>query len=369
VNCPEIPNVTYADFSRRVFDLAGATRVPISMELEFTHRCNVRCVHCYVPDMHRAAPDARPELTADEVRRILDEAADMGVLWLLITGGEPLLRQDFAELYRHAKQRGFLITLFTNATMVTESIADLLAEYPPFAVEVTVHSMDAGVFESITQSRGSFDRCMTGLRRLAERSISIRIKSVAMRQNADCLSGVEAFAIGIGATYRFDPHISACLDGGVGPLKVRLSPAEIVALDVSDPKRLPAWVELVERASLPSRDRIFACGAGTRSFHVDARGLMSACLMTQYMTHDLRSGTLREGWSEFIPSVTGRLAGPGYACGGCERMVLCGRCPGWAYTEEGDEQAVVDYLCELGERRARAIAEYTSSEIRQSATC
>lgn len=370
MDCHEPTTLSYTDFSRRLFDAAGMKRLPISMEIEFTHHCNVRCVHCYVPETHRTKSTSRPEMSGDEIRRFFDEAAEMGVLWLLITGGEPLLRPDFVDLYLYAKRRGFLITLFTNGTTVTDDIADVLADYPPFAVEVTVHSMDPQIYESVTCVPGSFDRCIAGVQRLADRGLSLRLKSVAMQQNRCGVDDVAAFAKDLGAEYRFDPHIMARTDGGGDPLEVRLSPEEVVALDFAHNTRMDAWSQLLDESASPNAERIFSCGAGIRSFHVNAFAQLSACGMTQYLTYDLRAGSLRDGWDGFIPSVIGRRADPGYVCGGCERMILCGRCPGWAYTEVGDEQALVPYLCELADVRARAIEQYraTADENTRAAT-
>jgi len=91
----------------------GERRLPISGTFELTMRCNLNCVHCYgrlpIDDMQ----SQREELSFSEVCALLDDAAQAGCLWLLITGGEPLVRPDFIDIYTYAKKKGFLITLFT----------------------------------------------------------------------------------------------------------------------------------------------------------------------------------------------------------------------------------------------------------------
>ncbi len=95
-------------------------RFPIAAGLELTFRCNLACIHCYVnlPAADREAKSR--ELDTDGWRRVLDQCADAGVLWLTLTGGEPLLRPDFCEIYEHAHERGLVLTVYTNATLVTE---------------------------------------------------------------------------------------------------------------------------------------------------------------------------------------------------------------------------------------------------------
>lgn len=356
MTCEVIPHINYSDFSQNIFDKAGTKRIPIGASLEVTGTCNVSCLHCYMPKA-----DKHSELKTEEIKRMLDEFAEAGVLWLLITGGEPLLRKDFEEIYIYAKKKGFLITLFTSGTLINEHIADFLADWPPFAVEVTVHSMNPVIFEHITRARGSYDKCMNGIRMLSDRGISLRLKTVLMKPNVGETDGVRAFAEKIGAKYRIDPHIQPKVDGSHDPLGVRLSANEIVDLDRQDKERMQDWQRLLDRDLPLISDQVFACGAGIRSFYVNAEGKLSACTMTQYESYDLRHGNFKEAWHDFLPKVIGKKRRTEYKCGSCELMILCGRCPGWAYLEEGDEEAAVDFLCEVGSLRKRAIDEYAAT--------
>ena len=129
-------DLTYAEFGARLVRQGGSARVPLSGSMEITFKCNLRCVHCYIPDY-----SGRGEMTTDEITRILSEAADEGCVWMLLTGGEVLCRADFDEIYRHAKRQGFLLTLFSNGTLVDERVADLLAEYPPLGIEFTLYGL------------------------------------------------------------------------------------------------------------------------------------------------------------------------------------------------------------------------------------
>ncbi len=115
-------------------------------------------------------PQARKqEMTFQEHVALLDDLAELGCLWILYTGGEIFARRDFLDIYTEAKKRGFLITLFTNGTMITPRIADHLAEYRPFAIEITLYGATRETYEALTQIPGSFDRCMNGIRLLQER--------------------------------------------------------------------------------------------------------------------------------------------------------------------------------------------------------
>ena len=114
--------LSYADFSSKVHAKSSNKRIPLDATLELTYRCNNKCVHCYCNLPENDEHAMQDELTTEEIKKLLDDLASMGSIWLLITGGEPLLRPDFEEIYLHAKKKGFLITLFSNGTLINENI-------------------------------------------------------------------------------------------------------------------------------------------------------------------------------------------------------------------------------------------------------
>lgn len=355
MNCPHIPELKYSEFGTRLKDAIGGKRYPLSGSIEITNRCNLRCQHCFI-QCDRATWENDPELTTAELCGILDQIADAGTLWLLITGGEPLMRPDFTEIYLHAKRRGFLITLFTNGTLVTDEIADLLAAYPPFAVEVSLYGRTAEVYERVTTVPGSFERCMAGIRRLHERKLLLRLKTPVMTLNVGELWDIKAYAEELGVPFRFDPMINAGMVGGRDPIALRLSPEEVVALDMADPKRMAEWREFCEKfvgERVPTDD-LYVCGAGVRTFHVDAAGRMSVCLLSRRPGYDARVGSFAQGWAEALPRERGRKVSGNYRCNACPLQNLCGQCAAWVDMESGDAEKAVPFLCEVAHLRAEA---------------
>ncbi|MGC9469022.1 MAG: radical SAM protein, partial [Anaerolineae bacterium] len=98
MDCPYIPELSYSDFGTRLRERIAGKRVPLSGSLELTFRCNLRCKHCYLDGVHDGIP-GQEELTTEEWYDLLDQMADMGTLWLLMTGGEPFVRPDFLDIY------------------------------------------------------------------------------------------------------------------------------------------------------------------------------------------------------------------------------------------------------------------------------
>jgi len=356
MECPHIPQRSYSEFSLRLHRAVAEHRIPISGSIEVTERCNLRCAHCYI---NRPAGDREArsrELSRQELGDLLDQVAGEGCLWLLLTGGEPFLRPDFLEIYIHAKKKGMLVTLFTNGTTITPRIADTLAEWRPFAIEITLYGRTQETYERVSGVPGSYERCMTGIELLLARDLPLKLKSMVLTLNQHEIWEMKAYAQGLGVDYRFDPVLNVRVDGDRGPAAFRIPPQEVVAIDLVDEERAAGWREFCEKFwGAPSQpDLLYQCSAGSNGFHIDPYGRLSACMMARIPSYDLRRGTFGEGWRAFMPQVLAQTWSRDTPCRDCELMTLCGHCPGWAQMETGDQEAPVAYLCQIGHLRAEA---------------
>lgn len=355
MECPHIPELNYGEFNKRLFEKVAGQRIPLAGSLELTFRCNLRCMHCYVAHGHRGIP-GQTELTFAEICGILDQIVDEGCLWLLLTGGEPLLRPDFLDIYTYTKRKGLLISIFTNGTLITPRIADYLAEWHPFVVEITLYGRTQETYERITGIPDSHARCMRGIDLLLERGVPLKLKTTLMTLNKHELWDIKAYAESLGAQFRFDPMISAGLDGSGDPTALRLPPEEIVEFDLADANRLEEWQQFCEKfLGVPDDNRhLYVCGAGLRSFHIDPYGKLCMCIVSRVPDYDLRQGSFHEGWREFLPQVRYQPSPGDYLCNQCELLSLCGQCPGWARMEHGDPERPVDFLCQVAHLRSEA---------------
>jgi len=357
MECPQVPVTSQIDFVDRIRRQAGGRRVPLSGTLEITARCNLHCAHCYINRPVEDRGESDRELRTAEIRRILDEVANEGCLSLLLTGGEPLVRADFAEIYSHAIRKGLLVTVFTNGTTITPRLADVLTESRPYSLEVTIYGRTRETFERVTGVPGSHEACLRGIELLLERRLPVKLKSSISRLNSSEIDGMKAFARECGVEFRFDPVLNVRLDGGRQPAELRLPPEEVVALDLADEERVNAWREFCERfiGVAPSVDDLYQCGAGLESFHIDAEGRLSACIMARQPSYDLRQGTFRHGWDDFLQRVRAQKWIRESPCRTCRLIALCGQCPGWGQLEHGDQESLVEYLCRIAHLRAKAL--------------
>jgi radical SAM protein with 4Fe4S-binding SPASM domain len=147
-----------------------------------------------------------------------------------------------------------------------------------------------------------------------------------------------------------------------GPLDQRLLPSEVVALDREYPERQRELEDLVRRtgSGLARAERVYACGAGQRSFHIDSAGRLSACMMARRPTCDLLQGSFQEGWARFLSMVIAQKRTMDTRCEMCTVNALCTQCPGWSQAVYGDDETPVDYICEIGRLRAAQMVSVTA---------
>ena len=351
---------SYQDWSRGVHEQVVARRVPISGSIEITRRCNLSCVHCYNNLPLGDEQARRGELTFGEHCRLLDEMAAEGCLWLLYTGGEIFARKDFLDIYGYAKKAGFLITLFTNATLIDKAKAEYLSTWRPFSIEVSVYGCTAGTHDRVTGVAGSFARTLAGVKLLVEAGFRPMLKTVALKTNSHELWDLKRYVEeDLGLEFRFDAMINPRIDLSSLPLSMRLSPEEVVELDLMEPKRRNEWVKFCEHFNRPVRPSeggadLYVCGGSHNSFAIHASDGLSTCVIWNGDKYDLRKGSFKQGWEGFLLEVSRKKTTRRTKCVACELRSMCGMCPANGVLECGNAEEPVDFLCLVAHLRAYA---------------
>ena len=274
-------------------------RIPWLGQWELTCRCNLKCVMCYT-DPFNTPERIRQELPTSEILRILDEIHEAGCMELVLTGGEPLSRPDFLEIYQAAHQKGFLITIFTNGTRITEEIFKCWSVMRPKSVEISLHGVSAEVFDGVTQMPGSFDRCLQWIRRLMEAHIPLVLKTVGLTVNKEEVLAIKRFAnsLGSGVQWKFGQYLRNDLVMSDDPFRFQLSEEELQKIEREDPELWKAKHE--EMTDLKSASP--KCGGSRDKFHIDAYGQLQLCSSNRIASYDLRKGSFKEGFYEMLPT-------------------------------------------------------------------
>lgn len=345
-----------------------------AFDIEITARCNNDCRHCYI-NLPAGNDDARKrELSIDEIESIADQAIDLDALWVLISGGEPLLREDFEAIYLMLKRKGLLVSVFTNATLIREEHVALFRKYPPRVIEITVYGVTEETYEKVTARPGSFQAFMRGLNLLIDGGVKVRLKAMAMQSNAHELPAIAAFCRQHTKDYfRFDPQLHLRFDRDEKRNKMirreRLTPEQIVALEQGDDERFSALQKgcdklIVKEISNIDSDHLFYCSIGEGECNISYDGIFRLCssLWAAGTTADLRKTSLREAWQNLVSKVLDmRSQRAEYLenCMRCPVINLCLWCPAHADLETGELDLPVLYFCRVAKARAEAISNGT----------
>lgn len=340
------------------------------LDIELTERCNNACIHCNInlPEHHDSA--GRRELSTDQWQDLLRQAAELGALSVRFTGGEPLLRPDFTELYISARKLGMKVILFTNGRLITPAIAELLGRIPPLKkVEISVYGLNPDTSLAITCSRQAFDESRRGMKRLADKRVPFVLKSVLLPPNKRETDAFGPWVREITGVPDSSPHtlvldLRARRDSAEKNRqieKMRATPAEVTAFNQRGGNQYRQdMIRYCAQFSGPKGDLLFSCSAG-RGGCVDAYGVFQMCLPLRHpeVVFPLAGGSLRQGLEEAFPAFLKRRAtNPDYLrrCARCFLMgSLCSQCPGKSWMEHGTLDTPVDYLCSLAHASAKSL--------------
>ncbi len=340
------------------------------LDFELTERCNNNCIHCYINLPADDLEAKERELSTREIRHILEEAASLGCLAVRFSGGEPLLREDFEELYLFARRLGLKVLLFTNATLLTPHLAELFARIPPLQkLEVTIYGMRQTSYEAVSRTPGSFDAAWRGINLLLENEIPFVVKSALLPPNQGEMRQFEAWASTL-PWMEGPPSYSTLFDlrcrrdsliSNRRIRKLRLPPQEACAVLSKDGEQYLRGMKAFCSKFMvkgPLGDRLFTCTAATQAGCVDAYGRLQPCMMLRHpdAVYDLRQGSLKEAVTRFWPQVRQwRASSLDYLrrCGRCFLRSLCDQCPAKSWMEHGSLDTPVVYYCEVTHALAR----------------
>jgi radical SAM protein with 4Fe4S-binding SPASM domain len=347
---------------------SGGGPTVAALDIELTERCNNACVHCSI-NLPSTDEHARTrELSTEEVERVLREAAELGVLSVRFTGGEPLLRDDFGDLYLLTRRLGLKVLLFTNGRLVTPTLVSLLARVPPLLpVEVTAYGMTRTSYERVSAAAGSFREYRRGVRLLLDARIPLVVKGVVLPATQDELDDLDRWAATLPAMTGPVEHamffeLRSRRDSPAKNRRIcglRVTPEQGVAVLERRPGYRQHLREFCRQFLPSSSDRLFVCEAG-RTGCVDAYGMVQACVSLRHpaTVFDLRRGSLREAFEGFFPALRERRAtDPAFLvrCARCVLRGLCEQCPARSWTEHGTLDTPVEYFCDVAHAQAREI--------------
>lgn len=313
-------------------------QVPLVVHFDLTYRCNLRCVHCYLSGGRKQS-----ECAFEEIKDILEQLAEVGTLYLTLSGGEIFLRKDLPEIVREARRLHFAVRLLTSGTLIDDGVIDEIAEWCPELIALSVYDLDPAIHDGITKKHGSLIKTLSVIAALRERNVPIKISSVLMQSNIGGYRRLYNFVKEIGAQFQVDYRITPKTNGSQIPLQYHITDQQARQV-LSDPVFLREY-ELREYEAAPDPVQGYSgvfnkipCGAGHMSCYISPYGVVTPCVQVSVECSSLREKTFSEIWNnspELKAFRTIRFSDMP-KCAKCELFAYCRPCLGLNLVETGN---------------------------------
>lgn len=348
---------------------AAQRHVPLGGTFELTPRCNLRCKMCYIRLDRSQMELIGREKTAGEWIELAKEAIEAGTLNLLITGGEPLIREDFAEIYTALTMMGFIITLNTNATLMTPDLLKLFKKYPPTATNVTLYGASSQTYERICGNPDWFQKTLNGLDMLSEVPTELEVRSTFIKDNRHELDELRTIANRYTKRFAINVTVNKAVRGaGMDVENCRLTPSQmfdIIEENMEYYKTLNSPTEIALEKNMDTdhyvqvKDygfdlppKILTCLAAKSMYWVTWDGKMLPCgSFSKPYTLPFEEG-FKSAWDR-LPSLFEDISMP-QECQKCEYAdEKCSNCPAILQIEAGSFDRISPYICEIAKERSR----------------
>lgn len=341
---------------QHVFRIGAARRIPVSGTFELTSRCNFRCKMCYVQMSPEEQQSIGYELTTQEWLDIAQQAVDRGMIYLLLTGGEPLLRPDFLELYEKLVQMGLAVSVNTNGSLITPQIAESFRQFPPEQVNVTLYGSSPCRYACVCGNGSGYSQAIRGLNLLKQAGIRVNLNTTFIRENLPDMEALVAFAkqedIPIRtAAYIFPPvrngHVE--YDGNITAEEMGRVCATFDCMTLS-PEQKQKRLDTIDGFLSAERDtdlipecKPASCMAGRGAFWISWDGIMYSCGMLSHEGVSVKAFDFAEAWNRTVESAKNLFIPE--ECSACKYRKLCPSCAAVSQCINREQGKLVPELC------------------------
>lgn len=333
----------------------GSSRgIPVSGTFELTDRCNLGCRMCYIHTQGQDKNSLQKELTSEQWLDIGRQAVDAGMIYLLLTGGEPTLRVDFAQIYEGMARMGVLISVNTNGVFLPPNLLELFKRHPPEKVNITLYGMSSDTYGELCRNAPAFHNTIRNILLLKDAGINVNLNTTFTRANVKDMEQIVAFAqkeaIPIRtASYLFPPACGADNSG-----ELFLEPDELGALAAKfdwltmTPDKLLQRAEMIQtewnttKGTCDMACRASACTAGRGSFWITADGKMRPCGML-HSDVNVTQRSFSDAWRQTQKNIKSYLLPK--ECISCKYKSVCPSCVAVSAEEDGSSGALQEKMC------------------------
>lgn len=347
-----------------LLERAKQRHTPINGSIELLPLCNMNCDMCYVRLSRTEMEKIGKLRTAEEWIQIGQQMVQAGVLFLLLTGGEPLLFPDFRRLYLEFKKMGMILTINTNGTLIDEEWADFFGKHKPRRVNITLYGMNDAAYETLCHYPGGYTKTIRGIRLLKEHGVDVKIAGSVTKSNLRDMEHIQKNGRELDIPVRMDTYMLPGVRERSRPFddQVRLTPEQAALANMQalkaemEPEIFKQYVlQTILRVEQGSHNpgRRVTCMAGNCSFTINWQGEMRPCVMLTEPAVSVFEAAFEEAWKEIVSETEKILLNE--KCGSCSLRPICRTCAASALLETGDYEGIPDYMCKYSEESLRLL--------------
>lgn len=358
-------------FERFLFQRASENRSPLYGVLELLPLCTLDCDMCYVR-LSRAEMEARGALrTTDEWLTLAEEMKDSGTLFLLLTGGEPLLFPDFKKLYLGLQEMGMILTINTNGTLIDEEWAKFFHEHKPRRINITLYGSNNDTYDRLCHLSDGFDRTLQGIRFLKKYGIDVKINGSLVKKNLEDRMDIIKLGEDLDIPVRIDTYMYPAVrersrsfdrQARLDPDTAARARVEILHREMGE-ETFAQYVQqtLFLADNTPKGEHIpghLTCRAGQCSFVINWQGEMRSCIVLDHPSIPVFDGKMnfKTAWQEIVQKTSSIETSP--VCSECTLRAVCNVCAASAMAECGSYDAVPDYICQYTQSTVKYLRQF-----------
>ena len=351
---------------------ATINHTPINAILELTPLCNMNCEMCFV----RLSPEEMMEKgrlrTAEEWISIGKEMCREGTLFVLLTGGEPLLHPGFRDIYLALKKMGMILTVNTNGTLIDETWADFFAEHPPRRINITLYGKDKHTYQKLCHYSGGFEKTIKAIKLLQERNVDVKVNGSITPGNVKDVDDLFQIVDRMGVVWKFDTYMYPAFRERRSQFNYssRLTADDAAAARVDLMKKREGeekiasyarrFLEEGRGAQGEFKASPVKCRAGSSSFVINWQGMMRPCVVLSTPEEPVFELGFIKAWERIVEKV-GKIR-LSRKCNACTMRNVCQTCAACAFLETGNFEGVPEYMCQYTKETMRLMEELLTVE-------
>lgn len=341
-----------------LFQTCYNKRLPVYGSLELTPCCNFNCNMCYVRKENVCTAPAEKWLKLGE------EMKENGVLFLLLTGGEPLMYKEFEKVYTGLQKMGFVISVNTNGSLINDYWIDFFSKNRPRQLNITLYGTSDKTYENLCHSSITFKHMEKVLYSLKENEIDFRISVTVVPENSGETEETGELAKKLQVPVQYDTYVLPVKGEGEFRSESRISPSEAAYTDVHIYEKTydrnyagfcRNIAEMINSTGIEEGPHKMQCGAGRCTFSVNWQGNLTPCVIMEKPLCNAFENGFNAAW-ENIKKETDRIF-LNEKCLSCNLREICNMCAAAAYTETGSFDKIPEYVCTHTKEKYRMIME------------